>query len=421
VDNLTHTLAGMLLAEVAVQMRARRNPQPSASFRTAAYLASVFANNAPDLDFVYARITDPPLGYLLHHRGHSHTVPVGIAIGVMTVAVVAAAARRWRVGWSPADLRSVIALSCLGPLVHMAMDFSNNYGVHPFWPAYSGWIYGDAVFIVEPFFWAVSVPSLAFAARSRAARLALATIVALGVALCWVGALAPREEARLLPVPMAFLVTLVTLGSTLAAWRAGPRARIAFGVLGSWTVATVFFTASSLVAAKVRSSPLLAGAAVHDVVITPMPANPLCATVLVVTTRDGDYIVKRATVATMPALLSSERCPTAADGSPTAPRTAIVDPPSDGVRWKDEFRAPLRELVELERDNCQAAAFFRFARVPYWTKTIASDFIVGDLRFDRSPGLDFSDIRVDARPTKCPKAVPPWLPPRSDLLDSHAR
>src|SRR5207302_3381095 len=149
--------------------------------------------------------------------------------------------------------------------------------------------------------------------------------------------------------------------------------------------------ASSLVAAKVRSSPLLAGDAIHDVVITPMPANPLCATVLVVTTRDGDYVVKRATVATMPAILASERCPTAADGSPTAPRTAIVDPPSDGVRWKDEFRAPLQELVELGRENCQAAAFFRFARAPYWTKTIANDLIVGDLRFDRSPGLDFSD------------------------------
>src|SRR5258708_37303503 len=105
----------MLLAEVAVQMRSRRDPQPSASFRTGAYLASVFANNAPDLDFVYARITDPPLGYLLHHRAHSHTVPVGIAIGVLTVLVVAAAARRWRVDSTPPYLPAAVALTPLDP------------------------------------------------------------------------------------------------------------------------------------------------------------------------------------------------------------------------------------------------------------------------------------------------------------------
>src|SRR5260370_1208388 len=277
----------MLLAELAVQVRSRRDRPPSASFRTGAYVASVFASNAPDLDFVYARITEPPLGYLLHHRGPSHTVPVGFVIGVLTAAIVVAAAQRWRVGWTGADHLGIIVLSCLAPIVHVAMDFSNNYGVHPFWPAYSGWIYGDAVFIVEPFFWAVSIPSLAFAARSRSARLALVTMLVLGVALCWALALVPREEARLVPVPMASLLTMVTLGSTLAAWRAGPRARIAFGVLGSWTVAAAFFASSSVAAASVRGSPLLAGATVHDVVITPMPANPLCATALVVTTQGG--------------------------------------------------------------------------------------------------------------------------------------
>ena len=90
-DNLTHTLAGLLLAEAAVQARSRHG-EPSAPFRTAAYLSSAFVNNAPDLDFVYAGITERPFGYLLHHRGHSHTVPVGLAIGVPPGYVVAFAA-----------------------------------------------------------------------------------------------------------------------------------------------------------------------------------------------------------------------------------------------------------------------------------------------------------------------------------------
>jgi hypothetical protein len=41
--------------------------------------------------------------------------------------------------------------------------------------------------------------------------------------------------------------------------------------------------------------------------------------------------------------------------------------------------------------------------------------VVGDLRYDRSPGLDFSDLPLD-RAAPCPKRVPPWIPPRSDLF-----
>lgn len=420
-DNLTHTLAGMLLAEVTVQVRSRREARPSASFRTAAYVASVFANNAPDLDFVYARITDPPLGYLLHHRGHSHTAPIAVAISVMTVAVVLFVARRRGTGWSRADDRGIIALALLGPLVHIAMDFSNNYGVHPFWPVYDGWIYGDAVFIVEPFFWAVVIPVLAFAAKSRATRFLLVTVLALGLLLCWALALFPKAELRLVPTAMATLVTLVALGVTAASWKSTPRVRVGGGVVGCWTVAGVFFVASSAASNSVRGSPLLVGTVIHDVVITPMPANPLCTTVLVVGTQGGDYVVRRATVATVPLLLPSDRCPTAADGNPTAPRSIIREPPTPAVMWKDEFRAPEGELVQLDRDNCQAAAFLRFARVPYWTTPAEGHLILGDLRFDRNPGLDFSDVRIEARPVTCPKAIPGWRPPRSDLLFGRTR
>jgi hypothetical protein len=41
--------------------------------------------------------------------------------------------------------------------------------------------------------------------------------------------------------------------------------------------------------------------------------------------------------------------------------------------------------------------------------------VVGDLRSDRSPGLDFSDLPLD-RAAPCPKRAPPWIPPRSDLF-----
>jgi inner membrane protein len=414
-DNLTHTLAGLLLAEAAVQARAPK-AEASAPFRAAAYFASAWVNNAPDLDFVYAGVTERPIGYLLHHRGHSHTVPIGIAIGVVTAVVGIALARRndWR--WSRSDRITFVALCFLGPFVHVAMDFSNNYGVRPFWPAYSGSFYGDAVFIVEPLFWAASIPSLYFAARTKLGRFVLAAVLALGVVACWTVALAP-ETTRLVPRGVAGAVTVAALGSTLVARRLGPRARVAFAVAASWTVAAIFFAGSSTARATIRRSLATAGHAIHDVVITPLPANPFCEAALVVQTDGDDYVVQRAMVATVPALYPSESCPTAADGNPTAPLSPVAAVSTPAVTWKGEYRAPLRELSDLAHTNCQAAALFRFLRVPYWVDAGPDELVLGDLRYDRRKDLDFSDVLIAKHPARCPEAVPSWIPPRLDLLE----
>ena len=39
-----------------------------------------------------------------------------------------------------------------------------------------------------------------------------------------------------------------------------------------------------------------------------------------------------------------------------------------------------------------------------------------DLRYDRSPGLDFTELEGTIPPSECPRFVPPWLPPRHELL-----
>jgi inner membrane protein len=414
-DNLTHTLAGFLLAEAAVQARARQG-QPSATFRTAAYVASALVNNAPDIDFVYAGITERPIGYLLHHRGHSHTVPVGLAIGLATAAVTIELARRKSWAWSRADRIALLAVCCAGPLVHVAMDFSNNYGVRPFWPASCRTLYGDAVFIVEPFFWAIAVPPLLFAARTRVGRLVLAAVLVLGVAVCWMVTFTP-ETTRVVSPIMAAAVTITAAVSMLTAWRLAPGARIAYGFAASWAMAALFFGASSAARASIRSSAMAPGREIHDVVITPFPANPLCATALVVATEGNDYVVRRARVAAFPTVLESDRCPTAAFGDPTAPLSPIAADATAAVTWKDEFRAPLRELSDLARQNCRAAALFRFLRVPYWVEVGDGDIVLGDLRYDRQRGLDFSDVQIEKNPRRCPEAVPPWVPPRRDVLD----
>ena len=73
-DNVTHSLAGLLLAEGVVQVQARRGRPLSGAARSAVYFTSLLSNNLPDLDFLYAPITHGQLGYLLHHRGMTHTL-----------------------------------------------------------------------------------------------------------------------------------------------------------------------------------------------------------------------------------------------------------------------------------------------------------------------------------------------------------
>src|SRR5262245_13314230 len=72
-DNLTHSLLGAALAELALPRDASRVT------RRVLFAVGIVASNLPDVDLLYTGITAPPLGYLLHHRGHTHTV-VGLLV-----------------------------------------------------------------------------------------------------------------------------------------------------------------------------------------------------------------------------------------------------------------------------------------------------------------------------------------------------
>jgi hypothetical protein len=55
-DNITHSVAGLLLAEAAGQLRARQtHVAPSARLRAVAAVSSAIAANLPDADLLYYR------------------------------------------------------------------------------------------------------------------------------------------------------------------------------------------------------------------------------------------------------------------------------------------------------------------------------------------------------------------------------
>ena len=78
-DNVTHTLAGLVLAEAAVRLRARTTgSEASPRFRAFAAVSSLIAANLPDFDLLYTGVGGDRLAYMLHHRGHTHTVVIAI-------------------------------------------------------------------------------------------------------------------------------------------------------------------------------------------------------------------------------------------------------------------------------------------------------------------------------------------------------
>ena len=162
-DNVTHSLLGAALAQMALPLEA---PRP---VRRVFTIVGVVAANLPDVDVALTGLIAEPLGNLLHHRGHTHTV-LGAMTGsalILGACVLALSLRKHQLSWRESIWLAVLAL--VAPLLHIAMDGLNTYGVHPWWPIDDRWFYGDSVFIVEPLYWAAAAP-LAFLFRSLVAR-----------------------------------------------------------------------------------------------------------------------------------------------------------------------------------------------------------------------------------------------------------
>ena len=110
------------------------------------------AAEAPDLD-VLSRFGGSAFG-LNHHRGFTHSflgVPLVAAIVVGFIYLFwRLRGRRTRNPNLPPRWGLLFVYACLAGLSHLLLDFTNNYGVRPFWPFSERWYSADLVFIVDP-------------------------------------------------------------------------------------------------------------------------------------------------------------------------------------------------------------------------------------------------------------------------------
>ncbi|MHB1222687.1 MAG: metal-dependent hydrolase [Gemmatimonadaceae bacterium] len=411
-DNVTHALAGCLIAATAVALVERRSGEPAApGFRSTAAILGLVTAELPDADLVYSGsvLGMGKLGYLLHHRGHTHTLLFAVLAAVLAWGVVLILRRGAR---APAERRTLPGVALAGTLSHIALDYTNSYGVHPFWPVANSWYYGDALFIIEPWLWIAALPPLILVYRRLAAR------VAFGVALLAI--LGAAWNVDMVGRDVRLALTLATVAWGAVVLRARPSRRVAYG-LAAWAVVELSFFAGSHAARKVVRS-AVGPATLRDVALTPAIGDPGCFRALVVEVDGAAYRVTEAAVAPFPALRPVARCAGAAvdvgqdgqggggggDGTrPSArPATALV-------RWGGEWSAPRAELVTLARTNCEVAAALRFVRVPVWRRIADGGVRLSDLRFGDG---GFASITTASRPVRCPGPVPDWTPPRSDVL-----
>jgi inner membrane protein len=403
-ENITHALAGLLVAEAVCVYRGEARQ----SVRAAAYLVSALANNLPDIDVLYASWLEPrPLGSLMNHRGHTHTLLVGLPLAWLLGFLAFRWFARRHSDASPRERRLFVGLSLAGVCLHLALDFGNNYGVHPFWPLSGRWFYGDTLFIVEPLWLALAIPIMAPQLPRRWLQLAAWSVLGAVLVVCW--------YVPFVPMASRWLVLGVTGLAFFVAHRAPPRLRIGFALVGWFAVTFAFATGSLLAKAELRRAAQAAFPALEvlDVAVMPMPANPTCWEGLLAGEQGRSYRVLRASVAL--GSVSGLECSAGADVEPTAPVTPVNRANRGGVRWRTEYRTEVAELDRLRRTDCRFRGLLRFARLPYVS---ASGSIAGDLRYDRKPELDFSDIELPRDPSSgpCPGFVPGWTEPRAQLF-----
>lgn len=144
-----------------------------AGFRRKTALATVtmvLAAEAPDIDMLWY-FKGSAVGFV-HHRGITHTVfgiPFVAAAVLALVFVLNKLYRRWRPlkplpEFVPPKLVPrwgvLFGLACIAGYSHILLDFTNSYGIRPFWPVWNHWVAWDIVSIIEPLLYVFMVAGL---------------------------------------------------------------------------------------------------------------------------------------------------------------------------------------------------------------------------------------------------------------------
>jgi len=179
-EPFTHFLTGACLGRAGFN---RKTALATATMTLAA--------EAPDLD-VFWGFKGPVYGFA-HHRGFTHSFLGSVVISAIVTGFMYLV---WRIRGPrtntpklPPRWALLFGLAYLASLSHILLDYTNNYGVRPFWPFGEKWYSWNVAFIVEPpmlllLLAALILPALVLRARPRS-RALFARVALLAVLLLW--------------------------------------------------------------------------------------------------------------------------------------------------------------------------------------------------------------------------------------------
>jgi len=411
-DNITHSVVGLGVGELIQRSLPPEASEAHQKTRHRLLLtACALASNFPDLDLVLTDQLPPPIGYLLHHRGHTHTLLYLLPQALLLLAAL------WLLWPNARKLlhesrharTGLLTAAAAGFLLHLSMDFLNSYGVHPFHPFNSSWYFGDMVFIVEPVFWVAFGVPLALSIHNRARWVLVAGLFG---ALAWFTMHGYLNWGS--------FGALVALGGALAVLRMmhmhSRRAlALALGICVAFVGVQGLASGIGRGDVERQLAALDPSAQVMDVAMTAFPAQPLCWSFASVEANEdaATYRLRRGVVSLAPDWLPVAGCPPALQArgggeaaSPQAP---------DGVALQSKWEGSLATLRDLAAHNCELNAWLRFARIPQVDMRVASD-----QRFSATPRGNFTTLEIKTRPS-CEGAIPQWAMPRADLLAGAGR
>ena len=159
-EPVTHILTGICLARAGFNRRA--------AYTTA---AMAVAAEFPDIDTLWG--LRGPISGFQHHRGITHTF-LGIPFEAGILLAFFWLLHRWRTRRLSANSRSsqsranpapvrwtaLYGFLLLALLSHLLLDFTNNYGIRPFFPFNSHWYAASIVFIFDPLLFIILLAGL---------------------------------------------------------------------------------------------------------------------------------------------------------------------------------------------------------------------------------------------------------------------
>lgn len=253
-DNLTHSLVGALIGQAGLKTKTGL-----------AMPALIIGANLPDVDaacFFWLEGVE----HLGFRRGITHGPPALVLLPLLLAGLLYGF-DRWQAkrgkrpeGRLPVSFKWLFALGFIGCLTHPALDWLNVYGIRLLEPFSSEWFYGDTLFIIDVWLWALMGFATLFSLlrEKRGGEWMRPARIALAVGLAYIGvngAITAQNESHgeihaLMEFGPAFVVKTsdgnVLRATTTAQVIASPvpiafwKREIFFGKQGEWLTEKCF-------------------------------------------------------------------------------------------------------------------------------------------------------------------------------------